>query len=197
MLARRNLLIVFATFVILQGLALTSLADDGDSAPPPAPLSSSALMSGPSLRETGRIGGIPVGTGETIQPVVAVVDTREKSIAPAAATVGTHPPPRVGTIDGATLQREIHQSFARLDDCRIDAARRVRIAPGDVRADSLTLRWTIQPDGKASMTEVVATTPTDIEVMNCVKITMRLWTFTRPLGGPLPVERDFKFRPVP
>jgi hypothetical protein len=197
MLERRGLLIVFVTFVAAQGLALSSAADEGESEAAPASLSSAALMSGPSLRETGRIGGIPVGTGEAIQPGPAVVDTREKSIGPAAAAVGTHAPPRVGMIDSGTLQMETQRAFARLDDCRIDAARRVRITPADVHADELTLRWTIQPDGKASMIEVVALTRTDVEVLNCVKATMRTWTFTRPLGGALPVERDFRFRPVP
>ena len=51
-----------------------------------------------------------------------------------------------------------------------------------------------QPQGDIAATEVVATAPIDIDVMDCVKGAMRTWTFTRPRGGPVPVERAFHFR---
>ena len=41
---------------------------------------------------------------------------------------------------------------------------------------------------------VVATDPTDADVMDCVKAAMSGWTFTRPRGGPVAVERTFRFR---
>jgi hypothetical protein len=166
-----------------------------------APTSPAELLNGPSLHETGRIAAMTIApleaAPETLQPRPDTGDRGERSIQKVAAAVDKPLPPRAGTINPGTLEREIQERFAPLDDCRIDVARRQRVAPADVRADVLILRWTIRRNGEAGRTDVVAVSPTDLDVMDCVKAAMSTWTFTRPQGGPVPVEREFRFRPVP
>jgi hypothetical protein len=160
-------------------------------------LSPAALIEGPSLRETGRVGvlapedagGIPGEKELAVQP--------EKNVAPAAAGINNTVPPAGGSISGAVLDDQIATRFATLDDCRIEVARNRQVLPAGVIANTLVLRWTIFPDGHAGMTSVVATAPTDDRVMDCVKATMQRWTFAEPRGGPVQVERTFSFRTLP
>jgi len=167
----------------------------------PDPLSPAELLKGPSLHETGRIAGmavtpLPPASGPVpVRPDTG--DKGERSIQDVAAKVDVPRPPPHGTINAGVLDTEVGEYFARLDDCRVDVARRRQVAPADVHADALTLRWTIRRNGTVTATEVVAVSPTDPEVVDCVKADMSTWTFTRPRGGPVPVERDFKFRPAP
>src|SRR5437867_735654 len=74
-------------------------------AEPTDPLSPAEMRNGPSLRETGRIAGLPIQplapAPATIQPVPDLGDRGEKSIAKLAAEVDRPPPRRVGTIDPA------------------------------------------------------------------------------------------------
>jgi len=100
-----------------------------------------------------------------------------------------------GVVDPTIFARQIRTRFALLNDCPIEVARRQRIAPATLRARRLTLRWTILPSGQVADTAVVATSPVDIRVMDCVKRQMSLWSFTEPQGGPVHVERPFSFRP--
>ena len=80
-----------------------------------------------------------------------------------AATVALAPPPP-GVIDDKLLDSEIATRFEPLALCRIDVARNKQLRAEEVEADRLTLRWTIQPTGKVTATEVVATTPVDADV---------------------------------
>jgi hypothetical protein len=141
---------------------------------------------------TGRIANVPVAHGgATIAPAV-LRESHEAPVAP-AATVALAPPPP-GVIDDKLLSQEIATRFEPLALCRIDVARNKQLRAEEVEADRLTLRWTIEPTGKVRATEVVATTPVDADVLHCVKHQMTAWTFSRPSGGPLPVERVFSFR---
>jgi hypothetical protein len=123
----------------------------------------------------------------------------EKSIKPVAADIANAPPPRPpeGVIDPARLQRETASALETVENCRFDVARDKRIAPSKVVADQLILRWTIDPSGQTSSTEVVAATPVDLELMDCVKAAMSRWSFTRPRGGSIRVERLYAFRQMP
>jgi hypothetical protein len=190
--------------VFVVGLALAMAAPawgQERAADDPDRFSPAEMRRGPSWRETGRIGDMtpaPVPpAASAVQRVPDVGDSGERSVDKAAAAVNVPRAERVGTINPATLEREVGERLATLDDCRIEVARRHQVPPADVRADTLTLRWTIRPNGAAGATEVVATAPVELEVMDCVKATMSTWTFSRPRGGPVPVERDFRFRPVP
>jgi hypothetical protein len=173
---------------------------------PPAPttanpLSPSSLL--PSLYETGRVGVSPdAAPNPAPTPVPQELQwagNGEKSIQPVAADIADAPPPRPpeGVIDPARLDREIAADFDALQDCRVDVARVKRVQPGKVLGDTLLLRWTIQPSGDTAATEVVATTPADLDLMDCVKSSMTRWTFTHPRGGAVHVERPFAFRKAP
>jgi len=177
-------------------------------AEPPAvpatdPLSPSSLLSGPSLYETGKVGvspdSAPVPAPTPIPPVMDWAGNGEKSIKPVAADIANAPPPRPpeGVIDPARLQRETASALETVENCRFDVARDKRIAPSKVVADQLILRWTIDPSGQTSSTEVVAATPVDLELMDCVKAAMSRWSFTRPRGGSSRVERLYAFRQMP
>jgi hypothetical protein len=172
-------------------------------APAGDPLSPSALLSGPSLYETGKVGVSP-DTAPAPAPTPVPQELQwagngEKSIKPVAADIADAPPPRPpeGVIAPARLDREIAGYFEALDNCRVDVARAKQVAVGKVTADQLWLRWTIEPSGETGPTEVVATTPIDLDVMDCVKSAMSRWTFTAPRGGAVHVERAFAFRKVP
>ena len=165
--------------------------------PPAAPgnsLSPDRLMAGPSLRETGRIAVSPV------MPTTAIensLDTpgvsKEKSITPAASSIAVAPSRPHGVMDPRVLDREIGERFADIAGCRVEVARAKQVKPPEIVADQILLRWTIDTDGSISATEVVAIAPVDMGVMDCAKRTMSQWTFSRPRGGPVAVERKFKF----
>jgi hypothetical protein len=72
-------------------------------------------------------------------------------------------------------------------------ARAKQVIPAQIVADKLLLRWTIEPDGSTAATDVVAIQPVDLGIMDCAKRAMSQWTFTRPRGGPLTVERPYSF----
>jgi hypothetical protein len=141
---------------------------------------------------TGRIANAPVEhDGTVIRPAV-LRQSREAPVTPAATVaLAPHPP---GVIDDKLLAGEIATWFEPLALCRIDVARNKQLRAEDVEADRLTLRWTIEPTGKVTATEVVGTTAVDADVLHCVKQQMLGWTFSRPSGGPLPVERVYQFR---
>ena len=151
-----------------------------------------AGLHGLDPNRTGRIANVPVAhEGTTIAPAV-LRQSREAPVTP-AATVALAPPPP-GVIDEKLLAGEIATRFEPLALCRIDVARNKQLRAEEVEADRLTLRWTIEPTGKVTATEVVGTTAVDADVLHCVKQQMIGWTFSRPSGGPLPVERVFQFR---
>jgi outer membrane biosynthesis protein TonB len=81
-----------------------------------------------------------------------------------------------------------------LRDCRVEVARQKRTDTAAVTANGLTLRWTVLPSGQVTDTQVVATSPVDGRVIDCVKRQMSQWSFSPPTGGPARVERPFKFR---
>jgi hypothetical protein len=157
-----------------------------------------AILNGLAPDRTGRVAG-PSLDGRGIEIAPSAVDVsrgpRESQVAgPAAAALA---PPPAGSIDAQELASEIAERFEPLQGCRIDAARRRRVPIGDIEADRLTLRWTITESGQVASAEAVGTTAIDAAVLDCVKREMKAWTFARPSGGPLPVERLFRFRRLP
>jgi hypothetical protein len=192
--------------VLLFGAASLAGAADGDTAPPAAgspvadPLAPSSLLAGPSLHETGRVGVMPESSApaEALKPAAMQWGTPEKSIQPLAAGVANAPPPRppAGTIDPMLLDREMAPKLSKVADCRIEVARNRQVPPAQVSAETLLLRWTIKPTGDVSDSDVVATSPTDIDVMTCAKSTMSQWRFTPPHGGSVEMERTVSFKPL-
>ncbi|HXU04075.1 MAG TPA: hypothetical protein VN903_24105 [Polyangia bacterium] len=151
-------------------------------------------MAGPSLRETGRIAVAPAPMPTAIETEDTPKSPSEKSIARVAASAIDAAPARPkGVIDSRVLDREIGDRFAEIGSCRVEVARAKQVKPPDVLADQLLLRWVILPDGTTGSTDVVAIAPVDMGIMDCAKRVMSQWTFTRPRGGPMEVERRFSF----
>ncbi len=164
----------------------------------PAPSSSSGLfLREPSLYETGRVGKMGVSdsgvrikqTQDGTKPKELRVD--EKAAAPEDAITGAQ---SRGLLNAAVLGREIRPRFALLKDCRIEVARQKRIEVSALAAGSLTLRWTVLQNGRVADTQVVATSPVDGRIIDCVKRQMSFWSFSPPTGGAARVERPFKFQ---
>lgn len=162
-------------------------------ATPSDPLSPERLMAGPSLHETGRIAVSPVPTSEIEHAQDTPVSPTEKSITRAASTINVAPVQPHGVINERVLDREVADHFADIGACRVEVARAKQVKPPEVVADQILLRWTIERDGSIGATEIVAITPVDIGIMDCAKRVMSQWTFSRPRGGALAVERRFKF----
>ena len=117
------------------------------------------------------------------QPVESVADASES---PAGRNEGA--------VDTTLLKREIRSRFAELNDCPREVARHQGKAASSLRARRLTLRWTILPNGQVANTAVVAISPVNVGVMDCVKRQMSLWSFVPPNGGSFSLERRFAFR---
>ena len=192
----------WAPLVLVLGLVTPAAAQPAAvSAPVTNPTPSTNLVAGPSLYETGKIGIVPE-SAPTPAPVPAELQwagNSEKSIKPVAADIADAPPPRPpeGALDPVRLSQEIQANFETLENCRVDVARAKRVELSKVTADQLLLRWTIEPSGLIGSTEVVAARPVDLDLMDCVKAAMSRWSFTRPRGGAVHVERPFTFRRAP
>jgi hypothetical protein len=163
----------------------------------PDALSPTRLLDGPSLRETGRIAIAPSPTpmsGIENDAALPAASPKEKSIARAASSIDTTPAARPeGMINQRVLDREVAEHFQDIAGCRVEVARTKQVTPAQIVADKILLRWIIQPDGSTGSTDVVAILPVDLGIMDCAKRVMSQWTFTRPRGGSMTVERHFTF----
>jgi hypothetical protein len=170
-------------------------AEDAKPSPPPQQPEKTQLLQGPTLRETGRIAPMLVkSNGVEIQKRSDLVAPKENSIQSASAEERPLPQPRAGVIDHAVLDRQIKARFSNARECRMEIGRRKQLPPSHVSAGTLTLRWTILTSGEVAATVVVANSPTDSDLIDCVKRHMAAWTFTRPRGGAVSVERTLSFR---
>ncbi|MEO8211584.1 MAG: hypothetical protein ABI560_00235 [Myxococcales bacterium] len=169
----------------------------GNTAAAAAALAAEGMPREPSIYETGRVG--KMGVAESGSPVKHTESgpggNREelpvKDMPSSPTRVGAAAP--TGHVDPAVLARELRPRFLLLKDCRVQVARHKHLAAKDVPVGALTLRWTILRDGQVGDTEVVALSPVDGRVVDCMKRRMSLWSFTPPTGGPAAVERAFKF----
>lgn len=137
-------------------------------------------------------------TTSTADPVIHGTPV-ERRVAPRKAapespeqTAATRPAAEPAGADTA-LDKQIHARFALLNDCPAEVARHTRLTAAALKAKRLTLRWTILPTGRVADTAVVATSPVDPRVMDCVKRQMSLWSFAHP-DAPMRVERPFAFK---
>jgi hypothetical protein len=81
-----------------------------------------------------------------------------------------------------------------LERCRIEVARRRHVAPARVAAETVTLRWTVEPSGRVRDAEAVTAGNTDLEVAACAKRVITEWVFAKPTGGaPVTVEWTYRF----
>jgi hypothetical protein len=160
---------------------------------------------GDALSGTGKVadvkpksGGIKAAT-EKPHDDVKVRTTATETETAAGETV----PASASGEDPIAAAEADHDHFAgaehRLASCRVEVARRRRVPPGHVAAGTVTLRWTIQPDGHVRNAEAVAVVDTDLEVAACAKRVMTEWVFDRAKPGtdaaahPVTVQATYKF----
>ena len=124
----------------------------------------------------------------------AAVPAAGPELSVTAAMAAAVAPEPVGQLNVRLLDRDITAKFASLDHCRTDVARRKRVPPALITADTLTLRWTIAGKGQVEAMEVVGSTPVDPEVLDCVKRDANRWLFTAPVGGDVRLNRALVFR---
>lgn len=91
------------------------------------------------------------------------------------------------------IEMEYRRAEPRLEQCRIEVARRRRVAPSRVPAKSVTLRWTIESSGRVHDAEALLAPQTDTEVAACAKRVISDWTFTKQPGGAQTVEWTYTF----
>lgn len=178
-----------------KGSGLSSIAVAIGIAVASAHTSAAPLLPGPSLRETGRVGEIPLvyaalkGAGAPEhsgdQP------TRDPVVHPRTAE---RERPGAGSLSAAIIAHELEKPVEALQDCRIDVARQQRRTWNAVAAGRVTLLWTILPAGTVAHVDVVPIDPLDLHVLECVKRAMARWTFARPRGGNVKVTASFAFR---
>jgi hypothetical protein len=170
---------------------------DPEATPPAWPSAdqlSSALLRGPSMYETGRVGKMGVAeAGLQIRQTHNRSELEEQRAEARTAHAAGPPTVDSGMFDPVLMRREIKPKFALLRDCRTEAARGKKIGPNALPASELTLRWTILDDGRVTDTQVVATARVDSRIMSCVKRQMSQWSFSSPSDGPVRVESPFKF----
>jgi len=93
----------------------------------------------------------------------------------------------------AIIEAEYHRAEPRLQQCRIEVARRRRLAPARVAAKSVTLRWTIEPSGRVRDAEALLAPQTDTEVAACAKRVITEWVFAKQPAGPQTIEWTYTF----
>jgi len=155
------------------------------------------LVAPPSLRETGRVGDIPLAAHAAAWRIDRA-SGRSAARPPADPVVRPHASAAersdAGSLSAAIIEHELMKPVAALQNCRIEVARRQRRTWNAVAAGRVTLRWTILPAGTVAYVDVTPIDPLDLHVLDCVKRTMARWTFARPLGGGVAVAMPFAFR---
>jgi hypothetical protein len=134
--------------------------------------------------------------GTRIRPA-AVMAVPERAAPP--APINENRPETLPQVSGkaaaALLQDPVYQERIRdLRRCRGEVAVERRVKPAAVMAGEVLLRWTVADDGRVEDAEVVATAPTDPDVMGCVHRKIEAWQITPPPASAYRVDRRLSFR---
>jgi hypothetical protein len=142
-----------------------------------------------SLDTRGKVGDAEVDSAGVKISAPGIGTAKER----AAPRIPKRPPGQVGTVDRETLRAEVAQNFKDLELCRYKLAAAAEVMLPQIQAGEISLHWTILPTGHTRDTVVLELTQTDLSLMKCIRRRMNAWTFTKPVGGPLPVDFDYTF----
>jgi len=147
---------------------------------------------GSALNGTGRIAETKL-RAEGIDP--AAEQTHGDPVVKAQHQPESQRPEAVApTHADAITDEESHKLERRLDACPVEVARRRQVPPAQVAAVTVTLRWTIEPNGHVRNAEAIAAAPeTDLEVAACAKRVVTEWVFPKPPPAPVTVQRTYSF----
>lgn len=154
-----------------------------------------SLLAGPSLRETGRVGVIPLAHAAwNVGGAPARAGARPAKDPVVRPRTGGGERSHAGTLSAIIIAHELAQPVVALRNCRIEVARRQRRPWNAVAAGRATLRWTILLTGAVAHVEIAPIDPLDLHVLDCMKRAMARWTFAPPRGGAVAVAQPFAFR---
>jgi hypothetical protein len=149
-------------------------------APPPAPVLEPAYAAPKPL---------------VIQPSQPIVD-RAPDAGAAVLVAGEEPKKpkapaqeRLGTIDAAAVNSFVNARFEQVRTCY---ERRLKMNP--LLAGDLDLNISIASTGKVTGISVTSDSVGDAQMLECVRRTIRGWTFPKPVGGRAVVAKNFKFK---
>ena len=137
----------------------------------------------------GEENGIPVG--------VAIGQRAETRVPSVSAARPGKTSTRISLRDNPTLSFQYGKAFtASVEECRFDVARRAGIAPAQIVAGLITLRWTIEPSGYVRDVSAITSSPTDPAVTACVKRLVAGRALLNPVEKPLALEWTYAFRKI-
>lgn len=147
--------------------------------------------------ETEQVKDMPVDdSGAYISLPREVTAGWERTVPPPEPT--TDRPSTVPEVRGeqraALLKQQAYQDrFAELSRCRGEVAFDRNVKPSKVVAKGVILRWTVDTDGTPQDVEVVASAPTDPDVMTCVHKKLSAWVFTPAPADPYRLSHKLEF----
>lgn len=191
------------TFSMVVGLAMAA-----GGTPMAKPAATGSAMKNPDLRrapmlrkldaEMRRNGRVAVpdlhgtGPGILVSPLIARPETRVRMtpVAPPPMT-----PERISLRDDPTLDSQYGRGFVEsVEECRLDVARHLGVAPTEILAGAVTLRWTIEPSGQIRDVSAVASSPTDGAVLNCARRVVSTWVLLTSVEKAVALEWTYTFR---
>ncbi|MBN8228316.1 AgmX/PglI C-terminal domain-containing protein [Corallococcus macrosporus] len=138
----------------------------------------------------GDTGGKVAAIGTTQTSGAGTVDTGKKQVVKVPQVVDLAPEVDSSEVKPKDLARFIQSRKASIQRCYENGLKRDPSLKGKVM-----VRFELTPQGRASNVEVEESTLRSDEVINCIKTTMRAWTFPFKPSDDVPVSYPFIFSP--
>lgn len=194
---RRGLLVVLAGMMGGSIGASAQTQIDPESTPTPEPPAELRKHIEKVRGETEQVKDVPVDdSGAAISLPREVTAGWERGVPPPEPRVDrpSSVPELRGQQRAALLKQQAYKDrFAELSRCRNEVAFDRRVKPAKVVARGVVLRWTVGTDGRPVDVEVVASAPTDPDVMTCVHKKLSAWEFTPAPADPYRLSHSLKF----
>jgi hypothetical protein len=181
-----------ATVLMVSTVLVFTVAGTASSSAQPMVLGLEADL----LHRTGRVAvsGLS-GKGEGIVGAASIAQRSETRV---QSGPGAAPPKalvRISLRDDRDLAFQYGSAFtASVERCRLDVARRLGVALGEVAAGTLTLHWTLEPSGRVQDVSVFAWSPTDEGVMACAEMVVASRSLPSMVHAPVALEWTYAFR---
>jgi TonB family protein len=138
----------------------------------------------------GDTGGKMAGIGATQTSGAGTVNTGQKQVVKVPQVADSVPEVDSAEVKPRDLARFIQSRKASIQRCYENGLKRDPSLKGKVM-----VRFELTPQGRASNVEVEESTLRSDEVINCIKTTMRAWTFPFKPSDDVPVSYPFIFSP--
>lgn len=145
------------------------------------------------LKAIGRVGDLVPRSTTQIEAASPDAGVVARAPAPPASPVDTEGRGAPASQPPGLAEEEYRRTDGPVTACRVEVARRRRIAPVKVAARAVTVRFTVEPNGRVRDAEALAAAGTDLEVAACAKRVLSEWVFAKHGAGPIVVERDYRF----